>query len=139
MSWKVHLTGKKQLVTNEDRLVPLPSKLRWEKQEVFIWWRLDNFLSAINNIPLTQPLLLQQMTAVKTQDKEASATCIVPFKSNVLYTETCTYQSFMETLDIFKVSFFSESWFSSRIWKRECLEDLVKNGVAFLSLNFKIS
>lgn len=41
------------------------------------------------------------MTAVKFQDKEASATCFVPFKSNVLYTETCTYQSFIETLLIY--------------------------------------
>lgn len=43
------------------------------------------------------------MTAVKVQDKEASAMCFVPFKANVLYTETCTYQSFLETVDFLEV------------------------------------
>lgn len=80
------LNSNKQLVTNEDRCVPLLSDMTGRKmKEVFIHGRLANFLSGINNIALIQPSLLQQTTAVKFQDKkETSAMCIVPFKSTVL-------------------------------------------------------
>lgn len=98
MSWRAHPTDNTQLVTSEDWCVPLLSDIKVRGMKVFLYGRLDNFLSRINNILLLQSSLLQQKTAVKFLDKEASAMCTVPFKSNVLYTETCTYQSFIETL-----------------------------------------
>lgn len=98
MPWGAYPTGNAQLVTSEGRCVPLLSDIKVRNmKEVFFYCRLANFLSRINNIPLLPSSLLQQMTAVKFLDKEASAMCTVPFKSNVLYTETCTYQSFIET------------------------------------------
>lgn len=48
------------------------------------------------------------MTAIKFQVKEASAMCIVPFSSNVLHSETCTYQSFIEILQIPLKSIFPQ-------------------------------
>lgn len=78
------------------------------------------------------------MTAVKVQDKEASAMCFVPFKSNVLYTETCTYQSFIEALLIsWKFIFLRELVFFKNLKERKSGR-LNKEWRGFLILEFSV-
>lgn len=125
VSGRAHLTGEKQLVTSKDRCVPLISDIKVRKmKEVFIHRRLDNFLSGINNIPLIQSSLLQQMTAVKFLNKEASAMSTFPSKFKCfIYWNMYLSIFHRNTVDFFEMYLSLESWFSLRIWKKESLED----------------